>query len=134
MQRIAIIGSRSIIPSEHIEVVSAWLRENLDLSSITSIVSGGAEGADTLAENLAEILGKEMIVFAPQYKQYGNKATFVRNEQIAESAEGCLAVVDKPLKMSKGTFNCTKKFKKLGKPIWVLELTPEILEGTSGTT
>ncbi|MBT9547121.1 MAG: hypothetical protein IV090_17145 [Candidatus Sericytochromatia bacterium] len=118
MKKLAIIGSRSL--EDEIEpLVLEWIQKNLDLSEISMFVSGGASGADTLAERLAKHLNKEMIVFLPDYKKFKN-ATMIRNEEIAKTADFCLALVDRPLETSKGTYECVKKFKRLKKPVTVI--------------
>lgn len=119
MQKVGIIGSRTL-PLEAESGVLEWIKTHLDLAAITTIVSGGSSGADTLAEKLAERLGKEMVVFRPDYERYKRKAGVIRNAEIANTADFCLALVDKPLEASRGTDDCVKKFRKLKKPVRVL--------------
>lgn len=119
---LAIIGSRTVHPEETFNQVLAWLKANIELEAISTIVSGGARGADEVAEALARHLGIDLVVFPPEYKRYGRRGPFVRNQQIAEAADTCLAVVDKPLSESKGTADCVRRFQKLGKSVWVLQI------------
>ena len=119
MKKLAIIGSRSL--EDEVEpLVLDWIQKNLNLAEISTFVSGGASGADTFAERLAKQLNKEMIVFLPEYKKYSRKATMIRNEEIAKTADFCLALVDKPLKTSTGTNETVNKFKRLKKPVTVI--------------
>jgi len=104
--------------------ILTWLETNVDLDTISTFVSGGAKGADALAETLAKYLGKDIQIFPPNWKQFGRSAPLIRNQQIASFAEACLAVVDKPLEQSTGTHHCVSQFQKLGKNCWVLELFP----------
>lgn len=46
------------------------------------IVSGGATGADTLAEKYASDHNYHLIVFEAQLDEYGKKAGYIRNEQM----------------------------------------------------
>lgn len=121
MQKLAIIGSRSLAASYE-EHVLAWLQAHVEIDSVTTIVSGGAIGADAMAERIAQRLEKKMLVFAPDYRQFKRQAPVIRNSEIARTADLCLALVDKPLEASKGTYDCVKKFRTHCKPIFILEL------------
>ena len=46
------------------------------------VVSGGAKGADTLAERYATEHGLEFIKFPAKWDKYGKKAGFIRNEEM----------------------------------------------------
>src|SRR5437870_4217946 len=85
MEKLAIIGSRSLAPGYE-EHVLAWLRAYLEIGAVTTIVSGGAIGADAMAERLAQQLGKQMQVFAPDYRRYKRQAPVIRNSEIARAA------------------------------------------------
>lgn len=119
MKKLGIIGSRTLDPKLEHQVLE-WLNTHLELEQISGFVSGGAEGADTLTERLAEQLSKEIIVFPPDYTRYKKNAEVIRNGDIAQTADFCLALVNQPLKTSRGTYDCVKKFKKLKKPVTVL--------------
>ena len=125
-QALALIGSRTINPEEAFSQTLTWLEENIDLATVTKIYSGGATGADQIGKILAGHLKLELVVFLPNYQRYGRRAPLVRNEQIA-LADACLAVVDRPLQESRGTADCVRKFSKLEKPVWVLQLDSKSL-------
>lgn len=46
------------------------------------IVSGGAKGADTLAEKYAKEHNLEFVKFPAQWDKYGKSAGFIRNEEM----------------------------------------------------
>lgn len=46
------------------------------------IVSGGARGADTLAEQYARERGYQLHVFPADWNKYGNRAGYIRNEEM----------------------------------------------------
>lgn len=48
------------------------------------IVSGGARGADTLAEQYAKERGYQLHVFPADWNRYGNRAGYIRNEEMHE--------------------------------------------------
>lgn len=88
---VAVIGSRSITDAELEKYVP---RE------ATSLVSGGAEGIDTLAEAYAKAHGLPIRILLPDYGLYGKHAPILRNKQIVECADLVVAVWDG---VSKGT-------------------------------
>lgn len=75
---IAVVGSRTI---DCIDIVF----DQLDLiGKIDQIVSGGAKGADTLAELYARSHDIELVVIQPEWNKYGKSAGFLRNGLIAD--------------------------------------------------
>lgn len=111
--KLAIIGSRTFTDSE-----LAWnTYKNLPfLDQVTQIVSGGAKGADSIAELLAKWSGKEMIVYYPDWDKYGKQAGFIRNRLIINDSDCVLAFWD--LK-SKGTLNSIQLATKKGIPVHI---------------
>lgn len=67
---------------------------------ITSVVSGGAAGADTHAAVYASTFGVPVTVHAPDWATHGKSAGYKRNVLIVNDAEAVLAVWDG---VSKGT-------------------------------
>ena len=101
--KIAIIGSRGIKAVE----VGKYVSEE------DEIVSGGALGVDTCAENYARSYGLRLTVFLPQYERYGKAAPLMRNKQIVDYADKIVAFWDGK---SRGTFSAIQYAKKLKKP------------------
>jgi hypothetical protein len=81
------------------------------LPEITKIVSGGAKGADSLAEIYAEKYQLPLIVFKPDWQKYGRGAGIVRNREIIEAADMVVAFWDGS---SKGTASSLKFAKSKG--------------------
>ena len=114
--KLAVIGSRDF---ENYGLV----RETLDsYEDIECIVSGGAAGADTLAENYARAHKVKMQVFLPDYELHGRKAPFMRNYQIIDEADEVVAFWDGE---SKGTKHSIDYAKKQEKPVRIVS-TKEI--------
>ncbi|PJR03140.1 DUF2493 domain-containing protein [Avrilella dinanensis] len=91
--KLAIIGSRGFTDYDFLKKsVSDFLKRNSLVC--THIVSGGAKGADTLASQYAMEHQLEMIVFKPDWKQYGKRAGFIRNTTIIENADVVIAFWD----------------------------------------
>lgn len=111
--KLAIIGSRTFTDSE-----LAWntYKELPFLDQVTHIVSGGARGADSIAELLAKWSDKEMIIHYPDWDKYGKQAGFIRNKLIINDSDCVLAFWD--LK-SKGTLNSIQLATKKGIPVHV---------------
>ena len=54
------------------------------------IVSGNARGADSLGERYAKEHGILISYFPASWAQYGSKAGFIRNEEMAKYADACI--------------------------------------------
>ena len=89
--KVLIVGSRNI--------------DNFDLSpyindEVSLIISGGAKGIDTIAENFADKNNISKLVLKPNYKKYGKYAPLKRNEMMVDIADMIIAIWDG---VSKGT-------------------------------
>lgn len=105
---IAVIGSRNFSDYELLESTLA------SLPQVTRFVSGGAKGADALAEIYAEKNQIPVIVFKPDWEKYGKAAGVIRNREIIEAAEMLVAFWDGE---SKGTASSLAFAQKKGIPI-----------------
>ena len=97
--------------------------ENFDLSKyiekdIDTILSGGAKGVDTLAEEYADKMRLSKIILRPRYDLYGKAAPIKRNEELVNMADKILIIWDGASKGTKSTINYAKK---LNKEIEVIE-------------
>ena len=106
MTKLAVVGSRTFTDEE---LLSSILHK-FDKKSLT-IISGGAMGADKLAENWAKRWGVKTIIFKPDYKKYGRKAGIIRNKDIIENADQVIAFWDGK---SPGTKNSIDRAEKRG--------------------
>lgn len=108
--KLAVIGSRGY--GNYTELKTEINR--LDFSNeVNEIVSGGARGADSLAEKYAHEYGIKLQVFKPDWN-IGKHAGFLRNSQIIEYADAVIAFWDGT---SRGTLDSVKKAEKMGKPV-----------------
>jgi YspA, cpYpsA-related SLOG family len=82
-----IAGSRTI---EDYLLVEQAIRESG--FEITEVVSGTARGVDRLGEQWAFQRGIPVQRFFPDWDQFGKRAGFLRNEQMAKYAEALIAV------------------------------------------
>lgn len=105
----AVIGSRGFNDYE-------LLKRELSAGDISVIVSGGAKGADKLAEKFAKEFNISTEVYLPDWS-LGRHAGFLRNTQIIEAADVVVAFWDG---ISNGTKDSITKAKKAGKPVKVV--------------
>lgn len=109
--KLAIIGSRGFNDYDFLKKnVSDFLKHNSFVC--THIISGGAKGADKLAEQFALDNQLDMIVFKPDWKQFGKRAGFIRNTEIIEKADVVIAFWDG---ISSGTKDAIMKAIELNK-------------------
>ena len=81
------------------------------------IISGGAKGADTVAEKYANAMGYEIDIYQPDYDQFGKGAPLVRNKEMAGDADAVVAFMLKP--GTSGTEHMIKHSRDLGKRVQV---------------
>jgi predicted Rossmann fold nucleotide-binding protein DprA/Smf involved in DNA uptake len=123
--KLAVIGSRSITDKE-------WVfRQIMEYINSTSkpvtIISGGAEGVDSLAKDYAKWEGRDFIMFQPYFLldkqvEFSNRHFFTRNRQIVFNADEVLVLWDG---VSRGTKYTADYAKKTGKPVTVIEYKKE---------
>ncbi len=102
---LAVVGSRSFLDYAKLsEVVSGY--------NPTKIVSGGAQGADRLAERYAKEHNIPMEVIYPDWLGAGKSAGVLRNMQIVDAAEFVLVFWNGMSKGSEFTVDYATKIKK----------------------
>jgi len=107
--RVAVIGSRSFNDYKA-------LKERLDQFPVDVIVSGGARGADSLAERYAMEHNKELLVFPAEWNKFGKRAGFIRNKDIIDNCDFVIAFWDGS---SNGTRHSLTYASSIGKPLLV---------------
>lgn len=106
--KLLIVGSRSISDFD----LSPYISEEVD-----TIISGGANGIDSLAEQYADSHRLSKYIMRPRYDLYGRAAPLKRNEIMVDIADAVLVIWDG---ISKGTQYTVKYTKKMNKPIQVI--------------
>lgn len=121
MIKLAIVGSRNFTDySLFKQVVSTFLEEfksefpDFDYSSIT-IVSGGAQGADSLAKKFAIENNYPLIVFPPDWNKYGKAAGPIRNTLIVNECTHLIAFPSKDGSGTQDSINKAENAKKIFK-------------------
>jgi hypothetical protein len=109
---LAVVGSRSFRDFDRLKTVIDTLRRQF---RIDAIVSGGAQGADRLAERYAKYRGIELRLFKADWNgPRGRGAGLARNSDIVAAADYVLAFWDG---VSSGTADALAKAEKAGKTI-----------------
>ena len=108
--KVAVIGSRTLFVND---------LENYLPPGVTELVSGGARGIDSCAEEYAEKAGLPIRVFLPNYEENGRQAPLLRNLEIIDYADRILAFWDGE---SPGTAFVIREAERRGKPIEVIFL------------
>lgn len=87
MIKVIIAGSRNFYDYNIVEdtVVSYFMSRGI-LKENVEIISGGARGADSLGEQLADSYGLKLTVFPAQWDTYGKAAGMIRNKEMADYA------------------------------------------------
>jgi predicted Rossmann fold nucleotide-binding protein DprA/Smf involved in DNA uptake len=101
--KLLIAGSRSIEQFD----LSDYISPQTDL-----IISGGAKGIDTLAEQYADQHKISKLIMRPRYDLYGKAAPIIRNHEMVEMADVVLIVWDGKSKGTKSTELYARKMQK----------------------
>lgn len=76
---------------------------------ITEVVSGGAKGVDSLAEQWAKEHNINVKHFLPNWGKYGKSAGVIRNQQMVDYANVIIAIWDGKSKGTKWTIDYALK-------------------------
>lgn len=128
--RIIVCGSRSFsnysfLREKVIEEINRWLNGDTSKISEIEIITGGAVGADYMAETVAKEYGLKLSVFPAQWDEFGKRAGYVRNSAMIDYAidddkRECLIVAFWDGK-STGTFDMIQQADLLEVPIKVIK-------------
>jgi hypothetical protein len=89
--RVIIAGGRDFFDYRLLE---SRLNRILSQKVNVVIVSGMAKGADSLGERYARERGLLISYFPALWNQHGNRAGFIRNEEMAKNADACVCFWD----------------------------------------
>lgn len=101
--KLLIAGSRGITSFD----LSEYITEDVD-----TILTGGAKGIDTIAEEYADSHGIKKTIIKPQYDRYGKGAPMVRNKELVNLCDKALIIWDGVSKGTKFTADFAKKMNK----------------------
>ena len=110
--KLAIVGSRDFTDY-------GIMCEYLKKYSPSTVISGGARGADTLAERWARENNIPCTVYEADWERLGKAAGKIRNSDIVSAADRLIAFWDY---VSPGTHDSIKKANKKGIPVEVVNI------------
>lgn len=108
--KLLIAGSRSITDFD----ISEYIPSDTSL-----IISGGANGVDTIAEEYADKKRISKLILRPRYDLYRRAAPLKRNDEMVEICDKVLIFWDG---VSKGTKHTIDYANKIGKPIEIITI------------
>ncbi len=107
---IGVVGSRKYRNYRALEgVLKNYIKDN-NINEV-KIISGGALGADKMAERFASENNYPIQIFEPNWTLYGKKAGFCRNEIIVKNSDVIIAFWDGISKGTESTIKIAKKIK-----------------------
>ena len=100
--KVAVIGSRGL-----------WVDIGKYLpDGVTKIISGGARGIDSAAEEYADKNGIAKEIFLPNYAKYAKRAPLIRNQEIVLNSDIVIAIWDGSTRGTKYTIDFAKRIGK----------------------
>jgi len=119
MVKLGLVGSRNYTDYSSFKIHINYTLEKwgMDVKDIDFIVSGGARGADHLAELFAKEHNIETIIFKADWNTLGKKAGILRNTDIVNESTHMIAF---PIKESIGTWDSIRKATKKKIPLEII--------------
>ena len=96
-----------------IESIRAWLAKLQDWG-YTTVIEGGARGADRIAESEARKMGMKVIEIPADWGRYGKGAGAIRNQEMLELKPDLVVAFHSDLERSKGTADMVRRARKEG--------------------
>jgi len=113
--RILICGDRNWFKISYVREILSWF----DPKSYT-IIHGAARGADSMAGEVAEKLGYNLLVFPADWEKHHRAAGPIRNRQMLEEGKPDIVfALHSNLAESKGTKDMVKISCKVGLPVLI---------------
>lgn len=116
--KLAIVGSRDYSDIEQARKIF----KNFFKAHTKEIISGGADGADSIGASLASENDITLTEHRPDWQKHGKAAGMVRNKLIIDDCHMVLAFWDGK---SKGTANSLGHARRQGKPTFIIYFTPD---------
>jgi hypothetical protein len=110
--KLIIAGSRTI--DDYELVVDRLKMLGFNGNSVSEVVSGTAQGVDTLGEAWAHEQGIPVVRFPAQWSVHGRAAGHIRNAEMAEYADRALVIHTG----SNGSLDMINAMKRLSKPVY----------------
>lgn len=116
--KLAIVGSRDFTNQKLLdETIDEYLIKQGCMPEL--VVSGGARGADTLAENWARKHKIPLKIYKPDWQKKGKAAGILRNTDIVNE---CTHMVAFPSDTGRGTQDSIRKATAQGKHVFIKQI------------
>lgn len=116
--KLIVAGGRDFADRRTMQIKFMELVDELDAKGFdVSVVSGMARGADRLAYEMSKELGAQCYEFPADWDTYGKRAGYLRNEAMADFADGLLAFWDGE---SRGTQHMISIAQEAGMPVRIV--------------
>ncbi len=102
---LAVVGSRTFSNYK-------LLKEELNKRKFDELVSGGAMGADSLAERYAEEFNILIKLFPAEWTKYGKRAGYLRNKLIADYCNEAIVFWNGRSKGTENVISCLQNIKR----------------------
>jgi hypothetical protein len=112
--KLAVVGSRTF---QDYSLLRQSILDHVNIEALQTIISGGATGADALAERFAAEFHLQLECYPADWRHYGRAAGPKRNSLIAQACDACIAF---PIGSSPGTTDAIKKCRAKAKPVFVI--------------
>lgn len=122
---VAVVGSRDFTDYGTMEKILDKLFRRKSISKPVIIVSGGARGADSLAERYAANKHLQVDVYNADWDRFGRSAGFIRNKTIVKKADIVVAFWDGT---SRGTANTIEEACKNHLPVVIYNFATAEME------
>jgi hypothetical protein len=119
--RVAVVGSRQF---PNWEMVMAFVAALQNLEPDAVVVSGGARGVDSYAEEAADFYGMAKKIWLPDWELRGRSAGFLRNKEIVLDSDITVAFWDG---ISKGTSNTIGQSRTRRHPVLIYDHIEPVL-------
>jgi len=118
--RLLVTGDRNWKDDRIIQNVLEMLKI-IDPSMV--VIHGGANGADSIAGDIAESLGIKTLEFAADWNKYGRAAGPIRNQRMLDEGKPTAVMAfHKDLRASRGTLDMVKRARSANLPVtWLNE-------------
>ena len=107
--KLAVVGGRTFNDYDRLAIILESLRDSF---GFTTIVSGGAIGADSLAAQFADDHNMMKIIHLPNWGLHGKAAGFIRNKDIINDADMVVAFWNTTSRGTENSINLAKTAKK----------------------
>jgi hypothetical protein len=109
--KLIIAGSREF--NDYQLLIDTLKEHNLNVNTVTKVVSGCAHGADKLGERWAVSQCIPIARFPADWDSYGKRAGYVRNGEMAEYADACIVFWNGSSKGTKHMIDIAKRKKDM---------------------